>query len=71
MGETHKSFNPLFLKGFKIFSTNSCDYWVTHQKSFLDFNYQENNCIAIANQGAIQINFCKYCFSLPPPSEKI
>ena len=44
---------------------------VTHQKSFLDFNYQENNCIAIANQGAIQINFCKYCFSLPPPSEKI
>jgi hypothetical protein len=44
---------------------------VTHQKSFFDFNYQENNCIAIANQGAIQINFCKYCFSLPPPSEKI
>lgn len=44
---------------------------VTHQKSFLEFNYQENNYLAIANQSAIQINFCKYCFSLPPPTVKI
>ena len=27
MGETRKPFNPLFLKGYKVFLINSCDYW--------------------------------------------
>jgi hypothetical protein len=47
MGETHKSFNPLFLKGFKIFSTNSCDYWVIQKNKYLCKKYYVMETIVI------------------------
>ncbi len=45
-------------------------YVVKHKQSLFYFNYQKNFFLAI-NQGAIQQNYCKYCFSLPPPLRKL
>ncbi len=53
---------------YKIKKLNSF-YVVNHKQELLDFNYQKNYFLLIDKGISIPSSYCKYSFSLPPPTE--